>query len=453
MLQVNPEDFAVPLDEVQTSVTEVERTEKHDALGEYLDRSSFLTDYFAVKYKLLHHDVSVFLLYGNLLTIKNSSSPCVQRQNELFTDVFKSFPLAAHYTANWQFHVNTPVLFPGKKKQHKENFSNPVRIINSYLRAQANRFKDTELVLYRDRYNLRPKKAPESKKCKTFRTLYTTHRELFLCKPHEQIVTKCYDSSVLYKKNPRWTTENLHFDSDSDSNANSDAESENPLLSDADFVRKVPQYDSDETFTYWDDNLSVGSATETESELQNVGELDAPDSVDNLQIDTCQSENSQSLSDTSETDEDTAIEVKATTILTESIKVTSKMDIISVTQDTALKRLLEVDVSDLITDEAMKQEIKFFRDLDKDVDNKCTDLSVDTNDERTVNLRHKLRAARKRKAENFRFLSDALDNVKRLKLDCLDSMSHVNKLEKELELAVIPVDVKESKPITKNYLG
>ena len=362
MVEVCPEDFAVPVDITESPVEDRNSVEYRNDICdlEPVHDAQYLSEYFAVKHKQLHHDWSVFYLYGRYVTICNKFDNLTRRNKQLFTKLYRNFPLAQCYTTKWFLEVNTPVLFPGREKPQKVNFNNPVRIIDSYRRAQVQRLKDTELVLYRDSYNLRPVKIPVKKQGKKYHTLFTTYRKLFLCNPKDRVVITSFDSSVLYKKNPKWTTESLHFDSDTDS------ENDTDILSDSDLrvKSKEPDYDSDETFTYWDDgNMSVGSATETESELPDIKTDSPPDPVND----------SVSTLPADEPQEDFTVQFKSTTVLTEQIEIKKEMDIISISQDTALKRLLEVDVSDLITDEDMKKEIKFFRELKVKEEQDCKD--------------------------------------------------------------------------------
>ena len=117
------------------------------------------------------------------------------------------------------------------------------------------------------------------------------------------------------------------------------------------------------------------------------------------------------------------------------------MDIISNSQETALQRLLDIDVSDLIEDEDMKKEIKFFRDLKLKEENNDAFYKQEHHDE-TAELCQKLRAAKKRKADNFQFLGDALEYVKRLKEQCASSVQEVTDFERQLQLAVMPIHQK-----------
>ena len=114
-------------------------------------------------------------------------------------------------------------------------------------------------------------------------------------------------------------------------------------------------YDSDETFIYHDDGTSHKSAMETDSESPCFADVELSASTDTETDCSLPPEDSEIVHDVSVTF--TEIET-----VTKSLKINREMDIISISQETALKRLLEVDVSDLIDDEDMKSEIKFFHE-------------------------------------------------------------------------------------------
>ena len=110
-----------------------------------------------------------------------------------------------------------------------------------------------------------------------------------------------------------------------------------------------------------------------------------------------------------------------------------KMDVIKTTHERAMHMLLTVDVSDLITDPNLKEEMKRFRELDDK--NNDLDLPELPNDD-TCDIRKQLTFARKRKAEHFQLLDNAINNIKRLKKDCLSSLEEVKTLESKLKIAV-----------------
>ena len=220
---------------------------------------------------------------------------------------------------------------------------------------------------------------------------------------------------------------------------------EDSVLSESDLKNKEPVYDSDETFTYWDDDsLSHASATETESD---IGDLElsssSPVNVDHKDI---------AIPSPIPIKEELGVTLQCTTIVSETVHVKKEMDIISVNQEKALKRLLQVDVSNLIDDDNMKKEIKFFRELDMQTKaEQNPDIEVNKDEDSAISeLRCSLCAARKRKADNFQFLLDALDNVKKLKIDCMQSMTDVQKLEDKLKLAVVPKELEDNKIIKKS---
>ena len=142
--------------------------------------------------------MSVCLLYGRAIIIKHTHTEFAEK-HELFTPLYTNYPLADSYTVQWLREVDTPLLVPGCQKSHIENFGNPVRIINSFLRGQQRCFKDTELLCNRDPDDLRPRKICQNRKGRKFRTLFTTQIQLFRCKPEEQIHITSFDSSVLFK--------------------------------------------------------------------------------------------------------------------------------------------------------------------------------------------------------------------------------------------------------------
>ena len=168
-----------------------------------------------------------------------------------------------------------------------------------------------------------------------------------------------FDSSVLYKPNPKWTKEDVLIDCDT-SVASGE---EGTLSSDEDDTCKKLEYDSDETFIYHDDgNLSDYSATETDSDLPSIADVDHSDNSAESDTET-ESDTSLPIPPVTQDTKDLSLTLTETTSVTATVKISKKMDIISISQDTSLKRLLEVDVSDLIDDPDMKREMKFFREL------------------------------------------------------------------------------------------
>ena len=259
MCEILPDDFAVPID-IESAVVVSEEEPYKDKYIELHEK--------------LHADINLYPLYGYCFVIEHDD--VLAKPRPLFTNWYINYPLADTYHTEWQWNENVPVLFPGPEKEiSKIGFGNPVRIINSYLRTIARRFQDTD---YRDPYNLRPQKQK-----KKGRQLYTTKRNLFVCNPSEQIHVKEFDAKVLFP--PNYT-----FPDETKINAPSIKVAEEivtdfvdqPVLDDTAVAEPVDDtvvnglayfgqsqgfdYDSDETFTYFDDGEKciVGSDTETE---------------------------------------------------------------------------------------------------------------------------------------------------------------------------------------------
>ena len=96
-----------------------------------------------------------------------------------------------------------------------------------------------------------------------------------------------------------------------------------------------------------------------------------------------------------------------------------------------MHRLLNCDVLDLIEDENLKREIILQQECEQETH---VDMQVDISQGPQKRLRQKLSKARKRRAESFDFLCQSLENVKRLKKDCIDVNDEVNDLERQLQV-------------------
>ena len=434
MVDINADDYAVPIEcttELEPVMEDV-RESPCASINLEVQRNEYLSDYFALKHKYFHCDINALILYGKVLILRyeHTCTEKVRPAHELFTPMYRHYPLSQSYTVKWMYDVKTPVLFPGKETKPAENFSSPFRIVNSYLRAQHRRFKDSELVLHRDPYNLRAQKR--STKRKKYRTLYTTRLRLFLCKPEEQIATTAYDPSVLFKSNPKWTKEE-DFNVDSSLSDGNDGH----ISADEEQTDKETAYDSNETLIYHDDALSEKSATETDCDLPSLADVEEHSATE-TESDTAPTDPDN------ETTEPVKFTLTETQSVTKTVQLDRKMDIISVSQETALRRLLEVDISDLIDDEDMKREIQFFREERiKEEVSVAPEHESDNGNTEIIELRSKLRAARKRKADKFQFLSDALDDVKRLKQECSNAMAEVTNLESEIDSLLMPPENEE----------
>ena len=311
-VDINAEAYAIPT-EVESPVQVHETVDKQTGracINFEVERYDYLNDVFVVKHRLVHHDVSVCLLYGRAIIIKYTHTEFAEK-HELFIPLYTNYPLADSYTVQWLHEVDTPLLVPGRQKSHIENFGNPVRIINSFLRGQQRCFKDTELLCNRDPDDLRPRKIRQNRKGRKFRTLFTTQIQLFRCKPEEQIHITSFDSSVLFKSNPKWTTNDVYTDNNASDN------------SDAEINAQGLDCDSDETFIYHNDGTSDKSATETDSESPCLADVELSASTDTEMDCSLPPEDSEIVHDVSVTF--TEIET-----VTKSVKINREMDIISI---------------------------------------------------------------------------------------------------------------------------
>ena len=141
MVEICADDFALPIEDNVIPTQNEENDNEENVYSCFKDADLYasvnLSDFFQVKYKLLRHDISIFMLYGKLFTFNNKYDAGMQKKRKLFTDFYLNYPLAESYTVQWHLDVKTPVLLPGAAKCSNPNFGNPTRIINSYLRSQA----------------------------------------------------------------------------------------------------------------------------------------------------------------------------------------------------------------------------------------------------------------------------------------------------------------------------
>ena len=128
MVDISADDYALPIDVLAEE--ESVKTDRNTCTGTSLrfvnDKYEYVSRYFELKHKDVHADFNVLVLFGKTFVYHCTHEVTETKKRELFTPLFKNFPLAENYTVQWLDEVKTPLLMPGWPKKHVESFTNPV---------------------------------------------------------------------------------------------------------------------------------------------------------------------------------------------------------------------------------------------------------------------------------------------------------------------------------------